>query len=108
MLFSLRLSLSFTQMRPPISPLVLLLVGVPVPGVQGDADGRASPAAADDGPHLPGLHPPGVDQQQLQVGALSQHPRVRGQQEVVLHGVKRPTPKLVRKRGIVIIVLVHC
>ena len=78
---------------------VLGLAARPDVRVGHDRDEGEAPGADDDGPDLPGLDAPGVDEQELEVGALAQHPGVRGQHEVVLHHVKDAAPQLKGKKN---------
>lgn len=75
-----------------------VFLGIIDPGVGvGDdgADGQG-PARDDDGPDLPRLDPPRVDEEQLEVAAFAQHPCVGREHEVVLHHMEGSTPRLQR------------
>lgn len=66
-------------------------------GVGYDGENGECPARDDDCPDLPGFHPPRVDEEELEVAALAQHPGVRGEHEVVLDDVEGATPRLQRR-----------
>lgn len=55
--------------------------------VRHDGEDGQRPGGDDDRPNLPGFDPPRIDEEELEVAAFSQHPRVSREHEIVLHHV---------------------